>query len=69
MILASAISKHPTITTERLATLTKRPFDGHIFLGITNGGHAAYRAHKNVGDKIVYTKVFVTPTGTATIET
>lgn len=69
MILPEHLSKHPTMTTERLATLTKRQFDGHHFLGISNGGLAAYRAHKNVGDTVVYTKVFVTPTGTATIET
>jgi hypothetical protein len=69
MILPEHLSKHPTMTTKRLATLAKRPFDGHLFLGITNGGHAAYRAHKNQGDTVTYTKVFVTPTGAATIET
>ena len=69
MTLPEHLSEHPKMTTERLATLAKRPFDGHIFLGITNGGHAAYRAHKNTPQTVVYTKVFVTPTGTATIET
>ena len=44
-------------------------FSSCKFVGITNGGQFAYRAHKNVGDTVQYTKVFVTPTGTATIET
>jgi hypothetical protein len=69
MMLPQHLKEHPLMTTERLATLVKRPFDGHIFLGITNGGHATYRAHKNTGQTLVYTKVFVTPAGTATIET
>ena len=69
MTLPEHLSEHPKMTTERLATLAKRQFDGHLFLGITNGGQFAYRAHKNTPQTVVYTKVFVTPTGTATIET
>jgi len=69
MITPETLKTLSTITTERLATLTKRQFDGHLFLGITNGGQFAYRAHKNIGLTVQYTKVFVTPTATATIET
>ena len=69
MILPEHLQEHPPMTVERLATMVKRPLDGFIFLGITNGGQAAYRAHKNHGDTVVYTKVFVTPGGPATIET
>lgn len=69
MILPEHLKKHPTMTTQLLAALAKRQFDGHLFLGISNGGQFVYRAHKNLGDKIVFTKVFVTPAGVATVET
>ena len=69
MILAHNLPTIVVQTPTTLSKLTKRSFDTVLFLGITNAGQHAYRCSQNTGDTITHTKVFITPTGTATIET
>ena len=69
MILAHNLPTIDLHTPTTLSKLTKRRFDTVVFLGITNAGQHCYRAQTNLGDRVVYTKVFITPNGAATIET
>lgn len=69
MILAHDLTTMVTHTPTTLGKLTKRSFDTVVFLGITNAGQHCYRAQTNLGNTVVYTKVFTDSNGSFTIET